>query len=376
MERASVVIVGGGVVGTSIAFHLAEAGVEDVLLLEQGELGAGSTAKGAGGVRAMFSDELNVRIALRSLGAWGAFGARPGWEIDLRQVGYLFLLSAPEDVAEFERGVEMQNRLGVPSRMVSADEAHALSPLAGMDGVLAGAFCPLAGHATPGGAVQGYASAARASGARIETHRQVTAFHEGTVVTAAGDIAAQCVVCAAGPWSAEIGALAGVPLPVRPERRRIAYTGPLQTGNAVPMTIDFSTGFYFHREGPGLLFGTNDVCDTQDEWLERAEPVLRRRAPVLLDAPIAGGWWGDYEMTPDHNGLIGEHAVRASARDPGEAAGAPGRFLYATGFSGHGFQMAPAVGEIVRDLYLGREPFVDVSALAAGRAERRERNVV
>ena len=158
--------------------------------------------------------------------------------------------------------------------------------------------------------------------------------------------------------------MAGIELPVRPERRRIAYTGPVQMAGDVPMTIDFSTGFYFHREGPGLLFGTCDVCDTQDEWLERAEPVLSRRAPLLLDAPIAGGWWGDYEMTPDHNALIGEVAA------------APGRFLYATGFSGHGFQQAPAVGEIVRDLYLGREPFVDVSALAAGRPERRELNVV
>jgi sarcosine oxidase, subunit beta len=365
MERASVVIVGGGVIGASIAFHLAEAGVEGVLLLERGELGAGSTAKGAGGVRAMFSDELNVRIALRSLEAWAAFGARPGWEIDLRRVGYLFLLSAPEDVAEFERGVELQNRLGVPSRMVGVDEAHELSPLAALDGVLAGALCPLGGHATPDGAVQGYASAARANGARIEPRREVTGIEAGVVRTGGGAVETDCVVCAAGPWSADIGAMAGVELAVRPERRRMAFTGEL-TGlpERVPMTIDFSTGFYFHREGPGLLFGTNDVCDTQDEWLERAEPVLRRRAPILLDAPIAGGWSGDYEMTPDHNALIGETAAP------------PGRFLYATGFSGHGFQQAPAVGEIVRDLYLGREPFADVSALAAGRPERRERNVV
>src|SRR5918998_6945137 len=155
MERASVVIVGGGAIGTSIAFHLGEAGVEDVLLLERSELGSGSTGKGAGGVRAMFSDELNVRIGLRSLEAWIAFGERPGWEIDLRQVGYLFLLSTPEDVAEFERGVELQNRLGLPSRMVSVDEAHRMSPIAGLGGVLAGAFCPMAGHATPDGAVQG-----------------------------------------------------------------------------------------------------------------------------------------------------------------------------------------------------------------------------
>jgi sarcosine oxidase subunit beta len=158
--------------------------------------------------------------------------------------------------------------------------------------------------------------------------------------------------------------MAGMALPVIPERRRIAYTGPLEIDGAVPMTIDFTTGFYFHREGPGLLFGTNDVCATQDEWLERAVPVLERRAPGLIEAPIAGGWWGDYEMTPDHNALIGA----ADAR--------PGRFLYATGFSGHGFQQAPAIGEIVRDLYLGRGPFADVSGLAAGRPERPERNVV
>src|SRR5919202_5130920 len=158
MEPASLVIVGGGVIGLSAAFHLAEAGVEDGVGVERGELGSGSTSKGAGGVRALFSDELNVRIAQRSLEAWAAFGERPGWEIDLHRVGYLFLLDREDDVAAFERGVEMQNRLGVPSRMVSVDEAHELSPRAGLDGVLAGTFCPLAGHAATEGAVQGYAS--------------------------------------------------------------------------------------------------------------------------------------------------------------------------------------------------------------------------
>ena len=358
------VIVGGGAIGASIAFHLAEAGVEDVLLVEQAELGSGSTAKGAGGMRAMFSDELNVRIGVRSLEAWDAFGERPGSEIDLRRVGYLFLLDQPEHVAEFERSVEMQNRLGLPSRMVSVEEAHELSPLAGLDGVLAGAFCPLAGYATPDGAVQGYAAGARRLGARVAVGREVTGIEDGAVQTSAGAIETDCAICAAGPWSRVVGAMAGMELAVTPERRRIAHTGTLPMDREPPMTIDFATGFYFHREGRGLLFGTNDVCETQDEWLERAVPVLSRRAPVLLDAPIAGGWWGDYEMTPDHNGLVGE------------APAAPGRFLYATGFSGHGFQQAPGIGEIVRDLYLRREPFVDVTALAAGRPERRERNVV
>ena len=298
MERATVVVVGGGVIGTSIAFHLGEAGVEDVVVLERAELGSGSTGKGAGGVRAMFSDELNVRLSLRSLEAWGAFGARPGWEVDMHRVGYLFLLSTEADLRDFEAGVELQNRLGVPSRLVTPDEIHELSPLAGLEGVVGGAFCPLAGYLTPDSAVQGYATAARAHGVRIETHRAVTGIDEGTVLTETGPLEADCVVCAAGAWSGAIGAMAGVDLPVRPERRRIAFTGALDIVGDAPMTIDFSTGFYFHREGPGLLFGTNDVCDTQDEWLERAVPVLRRRAPVLLDAPIAGGWRGDYEMTP------------------------------------------------------------------------------
>jgi sarcosine oxidase subunit beta len=129
------------------------------------------------------------------------------------------------------------------------------------------------------------------------------------------------------------------------------------------MTIDFTTSFYFHREGPGLLFGTSSTAEAETDWLEQAAPVIARRAPVLTDAPIAGGWSGLYENSPDHNALIGE-------------ARGPSRFLYATGFSGHGFQQAPAVGEIVRDLYLGREPFVDVAPLSADRPHRPERNVV
>jgi sarcosine oxidase, subunit beta len=368
MERAEVVIVGGGAIGTSIAFHLAEAGI-DVMLCERRELGSGSTSKGAGGVRAMFSDELNVRIGLRSLELLGGFADRPGGEIDLERVGYLFLLSRRSDVEGFNRAVELQNALGVPSRLLDLDEAASLSPLAGLEGVRAAAFCPLAGHCSPEAVVQGYAGAARRHGARIATGHEVAGIETRAgrvtgVQTSTGPVATETVICAAGVWSRPLAESAGVELPVRGELRRIAYTGPLAgLPGRIPMTIDFETGFYFHREGPGLLFGTNDVCDTQDEWLERAVPVIERRAPVLTDAPIAGGWSGLYEMTPDHNALIGE-------------ARTPARVLYATGFSGHGFQQAPAVGEIVRDLYLGRAPFVDIAPLAAGRPERRELGVV
>jgi sarcosine oxidase subunit beta len=410
MERADVVIVGGGAIGTSIAFHLAEAGV-NVLLAERAELGAGSTARGAGGVRAMFSDELNVRIGLRSLEAWNDFARRPGGEIDFERVGYLFLLTEPHEVEEFERCVALMRSLGAPAEMLSRAEAKRRSPLASSDGVLAAAFCPLGGHVTPDAVVQGYAAGARAHGARIETGREVTGVDLGDravhaprskggtaargaesdragtqsdgsarglakadldvsgaairgVRTTRGPIEADTVICAAGAWSAALGAMAGVQLDVSGERRRIAYTGPIaDLPGEIPMTIEFASGLYFHREGPGLLFGTGSTAEGEAAWLEASAPLIARRVPALVDAPIAGGWSGLYEMTPDHNALIGE-------------APTPTRFLYATGFSGHGFQQAPAVGEIVRDLYLGRRPFVDVGPLAADRDSRNEHNVV
>src|ERR1700753_2936821 len=158
-ESASAVIVGGGVIGTSAAFHLAEAGV-DVVLLERAELGSGSTSRAAGGVRAQFSDALNIQIAQRSLEAFTAFGSRPGWEIDLKRSGYLFVLSREADVAEFEASVALQNHYGVPSRMLGADEARELCPLLAGDDILAASFSPDDGHATPEAGGPGYAFAA------------------------------------------------------------------------------------------------------------------------------------------------------------------------------------------------------------------------
>ena len=238
-------IVGGGVIGVSIAFHLAEAGTGDVLVLERDQLGSGATCKGAGGVRAQFSDELNVRIALRSLAAWERFGQRPGWEIDLHQVGYLFALRRPEHLEAFERGVELQNRLGVPSRIVSPAEVAERCPLAVVDDLLAGAFCPIDGYATPEAAVQGYASAARAHGARLVTGCEVEAIERSgggieAVRTSQGWVRTPIVVCAAGPWSRAVGEMAGVELDVTPLRRQVLFTGEMPGLPAdLPMTIDF-----------------------------------------------------------------------------------------------------------------------------------------
>ena len=371
---ADVVIIGGGVMGVSIAFHLAEAGVRDVVLVERDALGSGSTSKAAGGVRAQFSDALNIALGVRSLAAFERFGERPGQEIDLHRPGYLFLLSRPEDVATFERSVALQNELGVPSRMITPAEARRLSPLIETDDVVAAAFSPTDGHCTPESVVLGYATGARRLGARLHPHCAVTGIDTrdgkiAAVQTAAGRIETPTVICAAGAWSGEVGAMAGVELPVEPYRRQIVVTAPVPgLPTELPMTIDFTTTFYFHREGPGLLLGMTDPDETpgfkldrSDDWLPRLSAAIEARAPQILDMGMSTGWAGLYEVTPDHNALIGESDKVA-------------RFLYATGFSGHGFLMGPAVGEVVRDLYLGREPFVDVSPLAVDRfAAARER---
>jgi glycine/D-amino acid oxidase-like deaminating enzyme len=377
---ATVVVVGGGVMGLSTAYHLAAAGVEGVVLLERGELGGGSTSRAAGGVRALFSDELNIRLGQRSLETFHRFASAFGQEIGLHISGYLFLLDDEEQVTSFGRAAELQNELGVPSRLIDVAEAKRLSPLISTEGLVGALWSPEDGHCTPEAVVAGYARAARRLGVRIVTGCAATGItHEGgritSVVTEAGVVRTGTVVCAAGAWSAAVGAWVGAHLPVTPLRRQIAVTGPIAgLDPRTPFTIDFGTSFYFHREGPGLLLGapeqedshTFDQAPTQ-AWLGDLAEVMEQRVPALGDVGLRRGWAGLYEMTPDHNAVVGEDA-RVS------------RFLYCAGFSGHGFLMGPAMGEVMRDLYLGATPAVDVTALSAARfagaRQRPELNIV
>ncbi len=383
--RADVVVVGGGVMGASAAFHLAEAGVPDVLLLERDSLGGGSTVRSAGGVRAQFSDPVNIRLGARSLAAFEEFATRPGAEIDLHQVGYLFLHSQPEAWAAAQESVALQHDLGVPTRLLTAAEAGALHPGVVLDDVLGATYHSREGYCSPENVVSGYADGARAHGATVRTGVAVTGIEVsgGSITgvrTSHGLVETGAVVCAAGVWSREIGGWAGVDLPVAPLRRQILVTEALPPHLAerfagdVPMTIDAATTLYLHREGPGLLIGMSYAAEAlgfhegvSDAWLPALTSALEHRAPDLLDVGIAHRWAGYYEVTPDHNALIGESS-------------AVGRFLYATGFSGHGFLQGPAVGEVLRDLYLGRDPIVDVATLDAERfaagVHVRELNIV
>jgi sarcosine oxidase subunit beta len=361
------VIIGGGVMGLSAAYHLARAGVTDVVLVEKSEFGAGSTCKAAGGVRAQFSDAVNIELGARSLHAFETFQATFDQEIDLHQVGYLFLLDNPEHVEAFEKNIALQNELGVPSRLIDVAEAKALSCLISTEGLLAAAYSPTDGHCTPESVVNGYARAARRAGARLVRNCAVTAIESSGgvihhVLTDQGTIATDTVICAAGAWSRDLGVMVGVDLPVEPLRRQILVTEPMPGLDPhTPFTIDFATSFYFHGEGRGLLLGMSDPHETpgfnlteSDEWLAGLGDAIERRAPRISEVGLAAGWAGLYEMTPDHNALVGE-SERIS------------RFLYATGFSGHGFLMGPAIGEVMRDLYLGRAPVVDVRPLTADR---------
>jgi sarcosine oxidase subunit beta len=239
-----------------------------MVLVDKDALGSGSTCKAAGGVRAQFSDPVNVQLGLRSLRAFETFAERLGQEIDFRQVGYLFLLDSPESASAFEHGVALQNELGVSSRMISVTEAKKMSPLISTEGLLAAAFSPADGHCTPESVVLGYATAARRLGAQLIPHCAATGIETAgdrivAVTTEGGRISTGTVICAAGPWSRRMGEWVGVSLPVTPLRRQILVTEPIPgIDPRTPFTIDFGTSYYFHREGHGLLLGMSDPHET------------------------------------------------------------------------------------------------------------------
>ena len=398
-KSADVVIVGGGCMGASVAYHLARRGVTDVVVLEREKLlGMGSTGRNAGGVRHQFSNAANIGLSLESIALLERFKEEVGHDIDFHQDGYLFLLSTPSSVDTFRRNVALQRSLGVDVEWLDPPSAARLAPGLDVAGVIGATFCQRDGIADPNGVTMGFAKAAQAAGVTIERETEVTGIgvergRIAKVETTHGSIASPIVVNAAGPHARGVGRMAGVDVPVDPYRRHIfiaSFDASRSTSHgrsahasryeqpAVPssriMVIDFETTFYFHREGAGLLFGMGDPAepstfDTTVRWdfLEEVTLVAVRRLPALADASISHAWAGLYEMTPDANPIIGP------ARE------VSGLFLI-NGFSGHGFQHSPAAGRILADVIAGRDPGVDLAPFAlerfAGRAVSGERYVV
>ena len=385
-KTADVVIIGGGCIGASVAYHLAERDVTDVVLIErEPQLGTASTGRNAGGFRHQFSHPANIELSKESIAMFTSFEERIGYPIDVWPDGYLFLLSSQDSVATFKKNIDLQRAHGIRVDWLTDRDASELCPGLAVDGVLGASFCGDDGIADPNGVTQGFAKAALARGVEIRRDEEVTGIRvDGGRVThvdtSRGEIATYNVVNAAGAWAAGIGRMAGVNVPVSPERRHIFIAQPPGGGSwdedayreSVPrsrlMVIDFESTFYFHREGGGLLFGMGDPDEAPGfditvrwDFLPKVIEVAVRRLPALADAAVSHAWAGLYEMTPDHNPIIG-------------AAPEVSGFYTVAGFSGHGFQHSPAAGRLLADLIVGRDPGFDLSPFAPGRFAARSVN--
>jgi sarcosine oxidase subunit beta len=366
-KTADIVIIGGGIIGVSIAYYLGKMGARNVLLLEKDLIGQGSTGLCAGGIRRQFTTEVNMRFALKAFEIFQHFEDEFGVDPEFRRIGYLFLATSPEEHDVFKENVEFQNRFGVPSQALSPEEVKKGWPFLNTEDVFGGAFCDTDGYAGPYEVTVGIARGARRYGAEILENAEVTSIEvKGgrivSVTTPGGRVETQIVVNAAGPYAAKVGNMAGIEVPVKPIRRQLFVTEPFDKIPAlVPLTIDYKQNFYFRREGESVL-----LSGPQDEepsfnlstdfyaMVETAEKATHR-VPVFEEANIARGWGGLYEISPDNHAILG--------RVP-EVEG----FFLANGFSGHGFQHGPAAGMVIAELILkGRAETIDIDPLAPGR---------
>jgi sarcosine oxidase subunit beta len=379
-KTADVVVVGAGCIGASIAFHLARRGAKVVVFEREKMPGIGSTGHCAGGVRQQFSARVNVELSRASVRALERFPDEVGAEAGFDQCGYLFCLADPALWQEFQRQLALWQSLGVPAHALTPAEARERVPELCVDDLVGCTFCPTDGIADPHLVTQGYVAAARRHGAEFVLDTAVTGVRvEGGrvrgVTTPAGETAAPHLVNAAGPYAAEVGRLAGVEVPVVPVRRQIFTTQPLPwLGSHFPMVVDMRTGVYMHRESGGMLVGLADKNEPPSfntnidfEFRDQVFLLAMERVPRLEEAEYRAGWAGLYEVTPDHNSILGP------------APGGAGCYL-ANGFSGHGFMHAPAVGEVLAGFILDGASPIDVTPLSLerfrGAALSAESNVI
>lgn len=367
MQTADVVIIGGGIVGSSIAYHLTRAGCRRVTVLErESAQGKGSTGKSMGGVRAQFSTPVNIQMSLYSIPFYASFEQRTGHPCDYRPQGYLFCASKEQHMAYLRANYEKQVAMGLKNvRLVEADEIRREFPLLRGDDIVGGSFCSTDGFVDPYSAMNGLMAWATEHGATLKKNTAVVALvrdKEGmaAVESSAGTVSTRKVVNCAGAWAAELAKLAGVDLPVEPLRRMLVPSEPFDRfPHTAPMIIDMSNGFHFRPENRGFLLAWNDPEETAGFKTDFdpgfVEKILTRaadRVPCFADLPVnpKRAWAGLYEMTPDHHPILGESDI-------------PGFFL-ANGFSGHGVMHAPATGKILSDLILtGKTDLIDADLL-------------
>jgi len=378
---ADIVIIGGGVMGASAAYHLAKRGLKNIVLLEKEEFfGTGATGRCAGGVRYQFSTEINVKLSIESLPMIERFKEEIGQDVNYRQCGYLLVATDEKDATTFKHNVELQNKLGVQTQFLNGDEIRARLPLMQFEDAIAGTFNQKDGIVDPNGVVAGYISAGQKLGVRAFAGNEVIGIRVSrgeveAVETHQGVIQARRILNAAGPWAGQIGEMAGVQIPIVPLRRQMFTTNPLkEIPEDFPFVIDFAQSLYFHREGDGLLIGMSNQHETPgfdqnvDEEFEfvNLEAAIERM-PLLERASRASHWAGLYEVTPDAHPIFGGSNVKG--------------FTICTGFSGHGFMHGPVAGKLMSEYILdGEFSTLDVSMLDLARFEEerliKEYNVV
>ncbi len=380
IATADVVIIGGGIVGASIAYHLTEAGCRNVIVLERECLqGLGSTGRATGGIRAQFSTPINIRLSLYSLEAIRAFKDATGVDPHYRPYGYLFLATTEEQMQALRGLIAVQQRAGLKQvRLLGPEDVRELVPLVFTDDVVGASYCPTDGFIEPLSLLKGYSERAIERGAQVWLDTEALGIemaHSAVcgVVTNRGTIATYCVVNAAGAWARRVARLAGVELPVEPLRRQVASTQPLPAlPDETPMVIELGTGFHFRKDhlgGGGVMLLWSDPDEPYGEdvcfdlrWLRRVLPLAYRRLPCLRDTQISPRrcWAGLYEVAPDHHAVLGP------------VPGVAGLYL-ANGFSGHGVMHAPATGRLLADLIVnGKTALLDVSPLRIERFARGE----
>ena len=375
---ADVVIIGGGIVGASVAFHLSERGCTDVLVVErEARQGLGSTGRATGGVRAQFATAINIRMSRYSIDFFTRFEEATGHACGYEAAGYLFVATSEAQLDYLKRARERQRAEGLTNvELVGAAEIARRVPGLRTDDVLGGSFCRTDGFIAPLKVLDGFTACATKRGVRVWTETQVTGIdvrggRVAGVETSRGRIATRAVVNASGAWAAGTARLAGVEIPVVPLRRQLVSVqprAPLPAG--LPMVIDMSDGFHFRPESragvaaAGALLAWPDDAETpgfktdfDPAFTEKVFRRARERAPFLADATVNASRCraGLYEVTPDHHAIIGE------SREVGG-------LFFANGFSGHGVMHSPATGRLVSELILdGRASLLDASALAAER---------
>jgi sarcosine oxidase subunit beta len=378
MQTADVVVVGGGIVGSSIAYHLTEQGCRNVIVVErEAHQGKGSTGKSMGGVRAQFSTPVNIQMSLYSIPFYAEFDDRLGFPAGYRAQGYLFLATSEAHLRYLATNMEKQVMMGLKTvEKISTADIARLYPQLRTDDVLGGNFCSTDGFVDPYSAMTGFMTRATEQGARLWRGTEVTGISldcngVAAVNTSRETIATRNVVNAAGPWAAQIAKMVGIDLPVVPLRRMLVPTEPFdQYPHTAPMTIDMSNGFHFRPEALGFLLAWNDPEETtgyktdfEPTFIEKILERAANRVPCFENVAVnpKKAWAGLYEMTPDHHPILGPVPE------------APG-FFCANGFSGHGVMHAPATGKILSDLILrGETELIDASLLNLQRfAEGRE----